>query len=372
MSEKRDYYEVLGVDRSASTKEIAEAYRKLALRYHPDRNPGDEEAVARFKEAAEAFEVLNHAEKRALYDRYGHAGLGTGAPQFRDVGDVFDAFGDIFGDSLFGSIFGNRGGRRARRGADIQCEVTLDLLEAAQGTSKVVQFHRMQRCDTCNGSGAKPGTKPERCRYCNGQGRVIQSAGFFSMQTTCPSCRGSGNVIQDPCRECRGDGYVSVRVSRKVNIPAGVDNQTQLRLQGEGQPSVDGGPPGDCYCVIRVKEHQLFERRGQDLICQVPIGYAQAALGATIEVPTLDGREPLDLPPGTQSGDVFTLRGRGMPDPRHRGRGDLLVQVHIEVPRKVDGEHEQLLRRLAEIEEDQVTPKRRSFFDKIKEYFQSG
>jgi molecular chaperone DnaJ len=373
MAAKRDYYEVLGVSRSASEKELAEAYRKLALKYHPDRNPGDEEAIARFKEAAEAFEVLNHADKRSRYDRYGHAGLEGGAPQFQDVGDIFAAFGDIFGEGLFGGMFGGgRGGRRVRRGADLQCEVTIDLLEAARGVSKTLEFDRLHPCDACHGSGAKPGTQPERCRYCGGRGHVVQSTGIFSMQTTCPSCRGEGSIIRDKCSACRGQGYVPRRVAREVNIPAGVDDETQLRIPGEGHPSAHGGPAGDCYVLIHVTDHELFQRKGQHLICQVPISYTQAALGATIEVPTLDGREELKIPAGTPSGEVFTLRGRGMPDPRVRGRGDLVVQVIVEVPRKLSPEHEAVLRELAAIEDTNVSPKRKSFFETIKEYFQTG
>jgi molecular chaperone DnaJ len=373
MAEKRDYYEILGVERSATDQQISEAYRKAALKYHPDRNPGNGEVVEKFKEAAEAFEVLSHAEKRAAYDRYGHAGLGGAAPQFHDVGDIFQAFGDVFGDGLFGDLFGSRTrGRRVRRGQDIRCEVTLDLLEAAHGAAKIVKFHRHRECETCGGSGAKPGTRPESCPYCGGKGRVVQSTGFFSLQTTCPSCHGSGNVIRHPCGDCGGSGFVLKSVTRKVNVPAGVDDDTQLRLQGEGEPSVDGGPPGDCYCFIRVNEHPLFQRQGQHLICQIPISYSQAALGATIDVPTLDGREHFEIPAGTQSGEAFTLKGRGMPDPRHRARGDIVVQVHVEVPKKIDAEHEELLRKLAAIENTQVTPKRKNFFEKLKEYFHSG
>ncbi len=370
MPAKRDFYEVLGVDRSASDGQISEAYRKLALQYHPDRNPDDEEAVARFKEAAEAFEVLNHADKRARYDRYGHAGLegaGGGAPHFHDVGDIFEAFGDILGD-FFG---GGTGHRQARRGADIRCDVTLDLLEAAHGASKVVRFPRHQKCDKCHGSGAKPGTRPEACPYCGGRGRVVQSTGIFSMQTTCPSCHGSGAVIRQPCSACRGGGFVQKRVTRKVDIPAGVDNQTQLRLQGEGEPNPNGGPPGDCYVFVSVNEHPLFERKGKHVVCQVPLSYSQAALGAKIEVPTLDGREEIDIPAGTQNADVFKLAGLGMPDPRYRSRGDLLIQVHVEVAKKLTEEHEQILRQLAELEHRDVTPQRKSFFKKLKEYFHS-
>ncbi len=372
MAKKRDYYEVLGVDRTASNGQISEAYRKLALKYHPDRNPGEEEVVVKFKEAAEAFEVLSHPDKRAAYDRYGHAGLeGGGAPRFHDVSDIFAAFGDILGEGFFGDFFGRRSGRsrRARRGADIQCNVAMDLLEAARGTAKIVQFERHQKCEACGGSGAKPGTQPEACSYCGGHGAVVQSAGIFSMQTTCPSCHGSGKVIRQRCPECRGVGYVPRRVTRKVDIPPGVDNGTQLRLAGEGEPSPEGGPPGDCYCLLHVAEHALFHREGRHLICQVPITYAQAALGTAVEVPTLDGCEELTIPAGSQPGDVITLRGRGMPDPRHRGRGDLMVQLVIEVPKKLTQRHEEVLRELAEIENTHVTPKRKSFIEKIKEYF---
>ncbi|MCE5302547.1 MAG: molecular chaperone DnaJ [Planctomycetaceae bacterium] len=371
MAEKRDYYEVLGVERRATDDQISEAYRKLAMRYHPDRNPGNNEAVVQFKEAAEAFEVLSHPEKRAAYDRYGHAGLeGGGSPHFHDISDIFSAFGDILGEGFFGDIFGGHGhGARVHHGADVRCEVSLDLIEAAHGTSKVIRFMRHEACSTCNGSGAKPGTRPETCRYCGGKGRVVQSTGFFSLQSTCPSCHGRGQVIREPCGQCRGTGFVQKKVTRKVDIPAGVDDRTRLRLQGEGEPSPDGGPPGDCYCSIRVAEHPLFQRQGQDLLCQVPISYPQAALGSTVEVPTLDGRENLTIPAGSQSGEVFTLKGRGMPDPRHHGRGDLHVQVYVEVPRDLSPEHEETLRRLAEIENANVTPTRKSFFEKLKELF---
>ncbi|HUT11165.1 MAG TPA: molecular chaperone DnaJ [Thermoguttaceae bacterium] len=373
MAEKRCYYEVLGVDRSATDGQISEAYRKLALKYHPDRNPDDDGAVARFKEAAEAFEVLNNPQKRARYDRFGHAGLeGTsgGAPHFHEVGDIFEAFGDIFGD-LFGGGGGRSRGQRVRRGADIRCQVTIDLIEAAHGATKTVEFQRHQKCETCGGSGAKPGTEAEYCAYCGGSGRVVQSTGIFSLQTTCPSCHGAGSVIRHPCSACNGGGFVPKRVTRRVTIPAGIDDQSRLRLHGEGEPSPDGGPPGDCYCIIRVAEHTLFERNGQHVICHVPISYSQAALGATIEVPTLDGREQLEIPRGTQSGEVFKLKGRGMPYLRRRSRGDLLVQVYVEVAKSLDPEHEKLLRELAELEQRDVTPQRKSFFQKLKEYFQA-
>ena len=371
MAQKRDYYEVLGVERDASDDRISEAYRKLALQYHPDRSPGDDEAIVKFKEAAEAFEVLSHREKRARYDRFGHAGLeGGGSPQFHDVSDIFAAFGDILGQGFFGDIFGGGRGRagRASQGADIRCEASLDLMEAARGTVKTVQFERHAKCDMCAGSGAKPGTRPEPCRYCGGHGRVVQQTGIFSLQTTCPACHGQGQVIREPCSRCRGVGYLQMKVTRKVEFPPGVDDRTRLRLQGEGEPSPNGGPPGDCYCFIHVKDHPLFQRRGQDLFCEAPIGYTQAALGATIEVPSLDGCQQLKIPPGTQTGEIFTLKGQGMPDPRRHGRGHLLVQVNVEVPHTLTPEHEAALRRLAEIENTQVSPTRKSFFETLKEF----
>lgn len=374
MAAKRDYYEILGVARSATEKEIAAAYRKLAIKYHPDKNPGDDEAVQRFKEAAEAFEVLNDADKRARYDRFGHAGVEVagGAPHFTDVNDIFEAFGDIFGDSLFGDIFGGargRRGRRVRRGADVRCDITIDLLEAARGTTKTVGFEREERCPECRGTGAKPGSSPETCRYCGGHGQVVQSSGIFRVQTTCPACHGAGTVIKVPCPTCGGGAAMRKKVQREVRIPPGVDCQTSLRLTGEGNPSPTGGPPGDCYCVITVREHPLFHREGQHLVCQVPITYSQAALGATLEVPTLEGRDELHIPPGTQTGEVFRLRGRGMPDPRHRGKGDLLVQLSIEVPKNLTRRQEELLRELAEEEQANVSPHRKSFFERLRDYF---
>ena len=385
MSAKRDYYDVLGISRSASKEEIVEAYRKLALEHHPDRNPGDEDAAAKFKEAAEAFEVLSDPDKRPRYDRYGHAGLegpGGGAPQFRDVSEILGAGGplgqilsSLFGDgALGGGLFEDffSGGRGSRRGADIRCRLNLDLLEAARGVTKTVHFERHERCPTCGGTGARPGTHPQRCPYCGGQGHVIfQSIGPMGFAETCPNCRGKGVTLPDPCSDCGGKAYVAKRVTRDVKVPAGVNDGRPLRLQGEGEPSPHGGPPGDCYCFVSIKEHPLFKRDGPHLVCQIPIGYAQAALGAKIDVPTLDGKQQLEIPPGTQSGDVFKLAGEGMPVPRRRGRGDLLVQVLIEVPKSLTAEHERILRELAEVENTNVSSQRKSFFSKVKEYFQS-
>lgn len=369
MAAKRCYYEVLEVTRTASRDEIATSYRRLALQYHPDRNPGDQEAVGRFKECAEAFEILSHPEKRERYDRFGHAGVnGGGAPHFNDVEDIFSAFGDIFGGGMFGDLFGSRR-RGPRKGADLQCEVTIDLLEAARGVSRTVKLRRHRRCETCRGSGAAAGSKPEQCRYCGGRGQVIQSTGILRVQTTCPACHGSGNTIKDPCTACSGEGFVRESVELKVVIPRGMDDQMRLRIPGEGEPSPEGGPPGDCYCLVHVTDHALLRRDGNHLICRVPITFSQAALGATVEVPTLDGPEELEIPGGTQPGEVFTLKRRGMPDPRGGSPGDLLVQVTIDVPRKLKAEQEDLIRKLAEVEMTDVSAHRKSFLEKLRDYF---
>jgi len=374
MSNKRDYYEVLSVSRSASGEEISVSYRKLALEYHPDRNPDDEEAIAKFKEAAEAYEVLSDANKRARYDRHGHAGVDGaqgGGAHFTDVNDVFEAFGDIFGGGAFGDIFGGGGGRRrrARRGADVRCDVTLTLAEAARGATKDLSFHRRETCETCAGSGARKGTQPEKCDYCGGQGQVLQSAGMFRVQTTCPACHGAGSIVKSPCGDCNGQGVMRQKAQRTIEIPAGVDNDMKVRISGEGEPSPDGGPPGDCYCFVTVEEDPLFEREGQHLICRVPITYSQAVLGATIDVPTLDGTEAVEIKPGSPSGEVIRMKKRGMPDPRHHGVGDLLIVLDIEVPKNVSKPQEELLRKLAEEEHSNVTPERKGFFERVKEYF---
>jgi molecular chaperone DnaJ len=371
MAEQRDFYEVLGVDRKASSAEITAAYRRLALQCHPDRNPGNAEAAARFKEAARAFEVLSDGDLRARYDRYGHAGLQGGrAHDFNDIGDIFEAFGDLFGGGVFGGSFGGRRGNRPRKGRDVFCQVSLTLLEAARGVAKTVAFARHEPCATCDGSGAKPGTKPQPCDYCGGQGQVIQQAGVFRMQTTCPACRGAGSVIRDKCGTCGGDGVTEEQVERKVNIPAGVDADVRVRLAGEGEPGAHGGPPGDCYVVIEIEAHEFLSRQGRDLHCEVPITFTQAALGATVDVPTLDGPKPLQIARGTQSGDVVRVRGLGMPEVRGRGLGDLHVHLHVEVPKSLSPKAESLLRELAAEEHASVSPKRSSFLGRLAEYFQ--
>jgi molecular chaperone DnaJ len=369
MATKRDYYEVLGVPRDASLKQVTEAYRKLALANHPDRNPGDAQAEARFKEAAEAFEVLGDAEKRARYDRYGHKGLsGTGFHEFTDVADIFEAFGDVFGGGLFGDLFGGRR-RGPARGSDLRCDIEIELTEAARGTTRNLEFQRRELCGECDGSGAQAGSKPETCRYCGGRGHVVQSQGFFRVQTTCPSCRGAGSKITKPCRNCRGTGRVTATRKVDVHIPAGVDDGMRLCLRGEGEVGDRGGARGDLYCYIHVAEHPLFERHGNAILCRVPITFPQAALGGEVEVPTLDGRETVAIPRGTQTGERFRLRGRGMPSPRGGARGDQWVEVFVETPDVLTGRQEELLRELAELDHQHVTPRRKSFFEKLRDYF---
>ena len=372
MASKRDYYEVLGVPRDAAPDQIKKAYKKLALANHPDRNPGDQEAVARFKEVSEAFEILSDADKRSRYDRFGHAGvsgIGAGAgAAFHDLDDFMDVFSQMFGGNTF---FGGGGQRRnrAHRGNSLRTSITIELLEAATGCQRELDVQRQETCQTCGGSGAAPGSRPETCDYCGGRGQIVQSQGIFRIQTTCPACGGAGSVVRNKCRDCSGSGRVVEPARLEVKVPAGVDNGMQLCLRGEGEPGVNGGPRGDLYVDIRVREHPLFQRDGQNLTCSVPITYTQAALGAELEIPLLKGRRQLTVPAGTQPGEVFQLRGLGMPDP-HGGRpGHLFVQVQVEVPKKVGGRQEELLRELAELEHRDVSPHRKSFFEKLKEYF---
>jgi molecular chaperone DnaJ len=372
MADQRDYYEVLGVERRATSVQITEAYRKLAVKFHPDKNPGNEEAATRFKEAARAFEVLSDNDLRSRYDRYGHAGLQGGRQhEFNDVSDIFDAFGDLFGGGIFGDAFGGRSrGPRPRKGRDVFCQVSLTLVEAARGVTKTVAFGRHEMCGTCDGSGAKKGTAPQPCDYCGGKGQVIQSAGVFRLQTTCPACRGAGSVIREKCPACSGQGVTEEQVERRVTIPAGVDSDVRVRLAGEGEPGGNGGPPGDCYCVIEIEEHPFLARDGRELHCEVPVSFTQAALGATVDVPTLDGPRPLQVARGTQGGDVIRVRGLGMPEVRGRGVGDLHVHVEVEVPKTLSPRAEELLRELAKEEQAAVTPRRSSFFSRLAEYFQ--
>ncbi len=367
---KRDYYEILGVSRDVGDEDIKRAYRKLAFEYHPDRNAGDETAAEKFKEATEAFEVLRDPDKRARYDRYGHAGLGGAEmPDF----DPRSVFQDLFGGGLggiFGDLFG--GGRRAgpQPGRDLQVGLEIDLVEAARGVTKTLTIPREENCPECAGSGAKRGTRPSECRRCRGQGVVLMSQGIFRLQQTCPGCGGRGSVITDPCGKCHGHGRVTVQRSVAVHVRAGVDNGDRLRVSGEGEAGDPGAPRGDLYCVIRVREHPLFHRDGANLICQVPVTISQAALGAEIEVPTLSGPIKHTLKRGTQAGEVVRIAGRGLPNLRAGGRvGDLLVQVLVLTPRNLTKRQEELFRELAEIDQKHVAPERKSFLDKLKEFF---
>jgi molecular chaperone DnaJ len=371
MATKRDFYEVLGVAKNASDDEIKRAYRRLALKYHPDRNPNDAEAEQKFREAAEAYEVLSEPDKRAKYDRYGHQGLsGTGFHEFRSAEDIFDAFGDIFGGSVFGEFFGGRRRHGSRPGRDLRIQLDLDLLEAARGASKEFEIRRQEICAQCKGAGTKPGTSPVTCSYCGGRGEVLQSQGFFRLATTCPGCHGRGSQIKDPCTECNGAGRIAAKRTIQVNIPAGVDTGMRIRVSGEGEPGDNGAPRGDLYCYITVRDHPLFHRDGPHLICRVPISFSQAALGADVDVPSLTGTQTLSIPRGTQSGEVFRLRGQGMPDPQGgRGKGDLVVQVAIETPRKLTKRQEELLREFAGLEQVDVMPEQKSFFEKVREFF---
>jgi len=369
MASKRDYYEVLGVQRDASPEQLKKAYKKLAIANHPDRNPGDESAVARFKESAEAFEVLSDPQKRSRYDRFGHAGVsGNGGPQFTDVSDIFDAFGELFdGFGMFGD--GQRRSGRAQRGSHLRSSVTIDLLEAARGCTRTLEVSRRETCATCHGTGARAGSKPQTCDYCGGRGRVVHSQGFFRVQTTCPACQGSGRVVRDKCADCGGTGTQMGTSKLEVKVPPGVDNGMQLCLRGEGEAGAQGAPSGDLYVDLQVKPHPFFERHDKNLSCRVPISFAQATLGTEMEIPLLDGRQRLSIPAGTQPGELLRLSGLGMPDPHGGRRGDLFVEIQVEVPKHPSSQQERLLRELAELEKVEVTPHRKSFFDKLKDYF---
>lgn len=351
--QKRDYYEVLGVPRDAQDEQIKKAYRKLALKYHPDRNPGDQEAEERFKEAAEAYEVLRDREKRQLYDRFGHEGLaGTGFRGFSGFDDIFTSFGDIFED-FFG--FGRTSNRRsrARQGTSLRYDLQVSLEDAFYGKEEEIVFQRLDNCQICKGTGITPGTQPQTCSTCQGRGQVIRSQGFFQISTTCPACHGHGQIITNPCKECSGQGKVRVEKKMTVKIPAGVDTGSQLRFQGEGEPGESGGPSGDLFVVVHVKEHEFFSRDGDDLVCQIPISFVQAALGDSFLIPVLGSDEghELIIPKGTQPGDVIKVKGQGMPSLSHaRGRGDLFVKMIIKIPEKVNQQQREILEAFAETE----------------------
>jgi len=364
MAGKRDYYEVLGVERSATVEVVTQAYRKLAMKYHPDRNHGDRDAEEKFKEAAEAYDVLRDQEKRARYDRYGHAGLGgAGGPNFGSPRDIFDHFGDLFGD-LFG---GGRAGPQA--GRSIQVGVEIDLAEAFRGVRKTITIPREELCNDCGGSGAKRGSRPATCQRCGGRGAVVMQQGFFRVQNTCRACGGTGKIVTDPCSGCQGRGRIQARRTIDIDIPPGVDTGMKVRHAGEGEAGDPGTPRGDLLVAVRVREHSLFHRDGNHLVCQVPVTFSQAALGAEIEVPSIDGPMAMPLPKGTQSGEVLRVPRRGMPDVHGGRRGDLLVQVIVETPKTLTKRQEELLREMAELECRNVQPARKGFLDKLKDFF---
>ncbi|MFN2412098.1 MAG: molecular chaperone DnaJ [Pyrinomonadaceae bacterium] len=363
---KRDYYEILGLKRTANDTEIKSSYRKLAVQFHPDKNPGNVEAEEKFKECAEAYAVLSDAPKRAAYDRFGHAGLGAGAggfdPGFSNIEDIFDLFG-------FGDMFGGRGSRRSsvQRGSDLRYDLEITLEEAATGKDETLHIPRLEACGTCDGSGAEPGTSPEACIACKGAGQVRYQQGFFSVMRTCSNCRGKGQIIRTLCQTCDGAGRIEKEKTLEVKIPAGVETGSRLRVSGEGEAGANGGPAGDLFVVLHVKEHETFERQGANLYSAVPISFAQAALGSEVLVATLDGEENLKVPAGTQTGTVFRVKSKGMPTLDGRGRGDLFVAVTLITPKTLSKEQRKLLEQLADIEDTDFQDE--SFIEKVRNIF---
>jgi molecular chaperone DnaJ len=376
--QQRDYYEILGVAKAASIEEIKSAYRKAALKWHPDRNPEHkEDAELRFRESTEAYSILSDAQKRQIYDTYGHTGLaGAGAqPDFNGTifQDFHDIFGDIFGfEDLFGAAGGRRGGRsRAKRGSDLRYDMTLSFDEAAMGVSTKIRVPRMEYCEACNGTGAKKGTGVVSCQACGGRGQLVYQQGFFTVNRTCPACQGAGQIVKERCADCRGQGRIERERTIELRIPPGVDTGTRLRVQGEGEPGPNGGPAGDLYVVLEVKEHKFFERRGADLYCTVPLSIAQATLGTELQVPGLNGEETLKIPEGTQGGAVFRLKGKGLPDPHGGGRGDLYFHVRVLTPTKLTREERNLMEQLHATMKVENKPAERdsNIFNKVKDIF---
>jgi molecular chaperone DnaJ len=376
---KRDYYEVLGVERGATDPEIKSAYRKLAFSHHPDRNPGSKEAEEKFKEAAEAYAVLADADKRRMYDRFGHAGLGGAASSgfdptvFNGFEDILGGLGDMFG---FGDMFGGSRRRGPQRGADLRYDLEITFEEAARGTETTVQIPRQEACDTCKGTGAAEGSKPTTCPQCQGRGQIRIQQGPFMLARTCGYCRGTGSVISKPCVTCRGAGRVEKERKLTVRVPAGIATGQRLRLTGEGEAGPSGGPAGDLYVVIHVQEHEFFQRDGNDLYCEIPVNFPTVALGGEMTIPTLDGTETLKVPDGTESGTTFRVRGKGMPDVSGRGRGDLLVTIKVVTPSKLTRDQKKLLQQLAAslpAEKFEPTPRAdqddKGLFDRVKDIF---
>ncbi len=369
---KRDYYEILGVPRDVDPDALKKAYRALAMRDHPDRNPGDPAAEERFKDASEAYAILSDPDKRRSYDRFGHAGVGAGAPggfqDFGDLGNFTDLFDDLFGD-LFGGRRGGRRRSRGQRGADLRYNLEIELADVLVGLEPTIKIPKMRPCETCQGSGARPGTSPETCGSCRGSGQVVLQQGFFRVSRPCDACAGTGEIVRARCADCRGQGRVEGQQTLSVRIPPGVDDGTRLRLTGEGEAGIAGGPNGDLYVVIAIRPHPLFEREGPDLHCQVPITMVQGALGAEIDVPTLEGKVKLKIPEGTQSGKVMRLRGKGLPTLRTSARGDQLLHIFVETPSRLTASQRELLERFAEESDTKVSPAHKGFLDKLRELF---
>ena len=367
---KKDYYETLGVAKNASDQDLKKAYRRVAMKFHPDRNPGNKEAEDKFKEASEAYEVLSDKNKRAAYDQFSHAGVdgaGMGGAGAGGFGNFSDIFGDVFGD-IFGSGAGGRGG--PSRGADLRYTLELSLEEVVRGTSVKIKVPTLVSCKTCSGSGAKPGTKPTTCATCGGHGQVRMQQGFFSVQQTCPTCRGKGKMISDPCTSCHGHGRIEETKTLSVKVPAGVDSGDRIRLAGEGEAGADGGPSGDLYVQVAVRDHEFFQRDGRDLYCEVPIGIVEACLGGELEVPTLDGRVKLKVPEGTQNGKLFRLRGKGVTSVRGGPPGDLLCRVVVETPVNLNHRQKEMLQEFqASMTGTKHSPKQSSWFEGMKNFF---
>jgi molecular chaperone DnaJ len=350
-NDKRDYYEILGLSRQTNEEEIKKAYRKMALKYHPDRNPGDKEAEERFKEAAEAYEVLHDSQKREIYDRFGHEGLkSTGFSGFGGFEDIFSSFGDIFEDFFGLGRRGRRGASGAREGADLRYDLSVSFMEAAKGKELELKIPRLETCSVCQGSGLEPGTSPEYCPTCGGRGQVVQTQGFFRISTPCPRCHGQGQVISHPCKACHGQGRIEQTKTLSVKIPPGISNGSRLRFRGQGEGGINGGPPGDLYVVVYVEEHDFFHREGDDVVCSIPISMTQAALGAIIEVSTLTNPKKLNIPKGTQNGQSLRLKGEGFPHLRGSGKGDQILQISIKIPTHLSKKQEELLREFEESE----------------------
>lgn len=370
---KRDLYDVLGVPKNASAEDLKKAYRKLAMKFHPDRNPNDKSAEAKFKEAKEAYEILSDPAKRDAYDRFGHAGVDPNAGGFPGGGGGPGGFADVFGD-IFGDIFGaGRAGGRSNvyRGADLRYSMEISLEEAANGHITQIRVPSWDRCTSCKGTGAKPGTQPKTCHTCNGQGSVRVQQGFFSIQQTCPTCRGSGKVIPDPCTECDGQGRIKKQKTLEVNIPAGIEDGMRIRSAGNGEPGVNGGPPGDLFVEIRIREHPVFQRDGDDLHCEIPISMTTAALGGKVRVPLLSGRAEIDLPEGTQTGKTFRLRGKGIKGLRSAYPGDLYAHILVETPVRLSEKQKAMLREFeATLTDPKHSPQTKGWMDRVKDFFQ--